>query len=49
MSRYIQQPKDNKKVKPKERKIPLSQPGSKGYNQTVMVNSKPLYTNQGKV
>jgi len=49
MSRYIQQPKDNKKEKPKERKIPLSKPGSKGYNPEVMANSKSLYTSQGKV
>lgn len=33
--------------KTKERKAPLSQPGSKGYNQKVMENSKALYSGTG--
>lgn len=33
--------------KPKERKVPLSQPGSKGYNQRTMEASKPLYSGTG--
>ena len=48
MSRFIQQTEKKKNSKA-DRKIPLSQPGSKGYNQKVMEASKPLYTNQGKV
>jgi len=30
-----------------ERKTPLSQPGSKGYNQKVMEDSKALYSGTG--
>jgi len=48
MSRFIQQ-QDKKKPAKAERKVPLSQPGSKGYSQKVMEASKPLYTSQGKV
>jgi len=33
--------------KTKERKTPLSQPGSKGYNQKVMEGSKPFYSGTG--
>jgi hypothetical protein len=33
--------------KTSERKTPLSQPGSKGYNQKVMEGSKPLYSGSG--
>lgn len=31
----------------KERKVPLSQPGSKNYNQKAMENSKTLYSGTG--
>ena len=48
MSRYIQQEKEKKTPK-KERKVKLSQPGSKGYNSEVMANAKPLYTGRNKV
>jgi len=41
MSRYIQTPPKEKKAKPKERKVPLSQPGK--YNQKVMEAAKPVY------
>jgi hypothetical protein len=30
-----------------ERKTPLSQPGSKGFNQKTMEGSKPLYSGTG--
>ena len=33
--------------KPVERKTPLSQPGSKGFNQKTMENSKPFYSGTG--
>ena len=33
--------------KPVERKTPLSQPGSKGYNQKIMEASKALYSGNG--
>ena len=33
--------------KTKERKTPLSQPGSKGYNQKAMEGSKPFYSGTG--
>jgi hypothetical protein len=33
--------------KTKERKTPLSQPGSKGYNQKVMEGSKSIYSGTG--
>jgi hypothetical protein len=33
--------------KTKERKVPLSQPGSKGFNQKVMENSKAFYSGTG--
>lgn len=48
MSRFIQQPKDKAKSKKVERKIPLSKPGSQGYNQKVMEAAKPLYMTTGK-
>lgn len=31
----------------KERKVPLSQPGSKGFNQKTMEGSKALYSGTG--
>jgi len=46
MLRYIQQPKEGKEAKKKERKIPLSQPGK--YNQKAMESAKPIY-GQGKM
>ena len=49
MSRYIQQGKEKKTPKKAERKVPLSQPGSKGYNSEVMQAAKPLYTGRSKV
>ena len=33
--------------KPVERKVPLSQPGSKGYSQKTMEGSKPVYSGTG--
>jgi hypothetical protein len=48
MSRYIQQ-SEKQKPKKKDRKIPLSKPGSKSYNPEVMANAKPLYTGRGKI
>jgi hypothetical protein len=48
MSRFIQQT-EKKKDSKVERKVPLSQPGSKGYSQKTMEASKPIYTNQGKL
>jgi len=47
MSRFIQQTEKKKEAKG-ERKIPLSQPGSKNYNQKVMEAAKPLYMTTGK-
>jgi len=49
MSRFIQQGKEKKTPKKAERKVPLSQPGSKSYNPEVMANAKPLYTGRNKV
>lgn len=46
MSRYVQQPKESKTAKNKERKVPLSQPGK--YNQKTMEAAKPVY-GQGKM
>jgi hypothetical protein len=43
MSRFIQQGKEKPKSKKVERKIPLSQPGSKGFNKKVMEAAKPVY------
>lgn len=48
-TRFIQQGEKKKTPKKVERKIPLSQPGSKGYNAQVMANTKPLYTGRDKV
>jgi hypothetical protein len=48
MSRFIQQ-SEKKKTKKVERKVPLSQPGSKGYNPKVMEAAKPLYTGRSKI
>lgn len=33
--------------KPVQRKTPLSQPGSKGFSQQTMENSKPFYSGTG--
>lgn len=49
MSRFIQGSKETKTPKKAERKVPLSQPGSKGYKPEVMANTKPLYTGRDKV
>jgi len=46
--RFIQQ-KERKTSKKEERKVPLSQPGSKGFNSEIMANAKPLYTGRNKV
>jgi len=46
--RYQQQVASVQPVKKtKERKTPLSQPGSKGYNKKVMENSKAFYSGTG--
>jgi hypothetical protein len=43
MSRFIQQAKEKPVNKKTERKIPLSQPGSKNFNQKALETAKPVY------
>ena len=43
MSRFIQQGKEKKNPKKAERKIPLTQPGSKGFNAKALEAAKPVY------
>ena len=47
VGRYQQVQPASATKKPVERKVPLSQPGSKGYSQKTMEGSKPVYSGTG--
>jgi len=47
VGRYQQVQPASATKKPVERKVPLSQPGSKNYNQKTMEGSKPVYSGTG--
>jgi len=47
VGRYQQVKPISSAKKPAERKVPLSQPGSKGYSQKTMEGSKPVYSCTG--
>ena len=47
VGRYQQVQPASATKKPVERKVPLSQPGSKSYNQKTMEGSKPVYSGTG--